>query len=133
MKALFLLLLFATAVPCFAGTPTFDMTGNVMLDKCRDFFSDSEAAPSPKIGASDVGFCVGYFSGVMDMELAQNELEKTHHVEGPQAKFCRPPEVTNGQVFKIVKKWLDNNPDKLHWAGEVIIVKAMSEAFPCSK
>jgi hypothetical protein len=38
---------------------------------------------------------------------------------------------TEGQIYKIIKKWLDNNPAKLHFRADVIIYSALLDPFPC--
>lgn len=131
MKYVYFLILLLFPIQSYCAESPFEMNGNTMLEKCHYWFADSESPATTKVQAFDMGFCAGYFKAVMDMESAQIDLERRAHVEGPAVQFCRPEEVTNGQVFKIVKKWLDDNPDKLHWGGEVIIVKALSQAFPC--
>jgi hypothetical protein len=47
-------------------------------------------------------------------------------------RLCRQRRTRRGQVMRIIKKWLDANPDKLHWRADTIIHRALLEAFPCN-
>jgi len=57
-------------------------------------------------------------------------VDKESHTRNAE-HYCVPVEVSNGQAFKIVKKWLDDNPAKLHWRADTIIHVAFLQAFPC--
>jgi len=72
--------------------------------------------------ASDADFrdtmkLLGFVAGVHDA------LEKTN--------FCTPAEVTVGQLLAIVKKYLADNPDKLHRNAVTLVIWAIEPAFPC--
>ena len=45
--------------------------------------------------------------------------------------YCLPDGVTVSQAIKVVVKWLNENPDKLHIAAIFAAIAAQSEAFPC--
>jgi hypothetical protein len=47
--------------------------------------------------------------------------------------WCNPGNVTHGQMFKIVSKYLHNNPEKLHFDAYSLVTQALKEAFPCKK
>ena len=44
-----------------------------------------------------------------------------------------PGNVTYGQMFKIVSKYLHNNPEKLHFDAYSLVTQALKEAFLCKK
>lgn len=46
---------------------------------------------------------------------------------------CPPSGFTTGQLSEIVKKFIRNNPEKLHFTGDVIVLLAMSESFTCKQ
>jgi len=77
----------------------------------------------------DSGYCAGYIAGVLDVEAVWDK------VEGKSSKAshdCPPAEgIPNEQVLRILKSWLDKNPEKLHWRADFIIHTALNEAFPC--
>jgi hypothetical protein len=47
--------------------------------------------------------------------------------------WCNPGNVTTGQMFKIVSKYLNNNPEKLNLYADSLVIQALIEAFPCKK
>jgi hypothetical protein len=47
--------------------------------------------------------------------------------------YCAPDGVTNGQIFKVVFKYLNNNPEKLHETKSVLVAQALKKAFPCDE
>jgi hypothetical protein len=61
--------------------------------------------------------CLGYIAGVVDA------LGGTH--------FCLSKGVTVGQLRAIVKKYIDNNLERLHLDATVLTTLALKESFPC--
>ncbi len=47
--------------------------------------------------------------------------------------WCPTGNVTIGQVLKIVSKYLNNNPEKLHLEASGLVEEALKNAFPCKK
>ena len=110
----------------FASTAQMD--GNDLLKKCHYWFTDDNSKPTTDVGWLDMGECAGYLSGVTDVERMWKGVEgKT----STSSHYCMPNEVTNGQILKILKKWLDDNPNRLHERADLIIHFALVEAFPC--
>jgi hypothetical protein len=46
-------------------------------------------------------------------------------------RICIPDGVTNGQLEKVVLKYLRDNPATLHIASAYLTAAAIQEAFPC--
>lgn len=108
------------------------MDGNELLSKCKPFFNDIGGSPQTDLTNAerlDLGYCAGYIAGVLDIDSSWEA------VEGKSSKathYCFPPEgIPNGQVLRILKRWLDKYPEKLHWRADIIIHTALMEAFPC--
>ena len=47
--------------------------------------------------------------------------------------LCIPKDASSAQVKDIAKTYLDDHPEERHLAAERIVVKAIREAYPCSK
>lgn len=125
MKFLLSVFLAVVVAPTFCAASR-GMDGNKMLEDCQPLFDDSLNPQGRK--ALDAAYCAGYVDGVLETHGMWKAVEgKTSQA----AHYCMPAEVPNGQVLKIIKKWLDENPERLHWSGEVIIHKALMQAFPC--
>ena len=106
MVALFIL---AMSMPTYADT-----TGSELAEYCKNTI-DGEARFSD-------GVCMGLIKGFAD------------GYSGSGAKsYCIPNKATNSQIQKVVVKYLDNHPARLHeWYGKLVL-DAIKEAFPCKE
>jgi hypothetical protein len=126
MRTVILVAVLFLPVGVLASTAQID--GNDLLKKCTPLGTDGRPAAETVTESLDVGYCAGYIAGVTDVErvwegVEGNTSQSTH--------YCMPKEATNGQAPRILKKWLEDNPDKLHWRADLIIHKALLQAFPC--
>lgn len=99
------------------ATPAFAFTGNQL----KTWMANDEAMDRRTPGANGyaAGLFTGYVSGVADT------------VQGKC--WCLRPHITQGQIFEIVKKYLNDHPELLHlWASD-IVESALREALPCNK
>lgn len=108
----------ATAL-MFAGgyspAPVMAATGNeVLLDCAKD---------STEFKAS---YCFGYVVGAAEMASAILSL-------GGRKWFCAPDNVTNGQLERVIAKYVENNPAKTSDPAAVLVLTALVDAFPCPK
>lgn len=76
--------------------------------------------------------CLGYVEGV-----AQGESEEVAYVltmtgKEPPGRFCVPEESENGQVVRIVLKYIGKHPEEAHYSTAFLIASALREAFPCT-
>lgn len=62
--------------------------------------------------------CMGYIIGVADANATS---------------ICSPLGVTKGQYESIVKKYLNDNPALLHKDADILVMGALSLAFPCPR
>ena len=46
---------------------------------------------------------------------------------------CLREEFSMDQIKRVVVKWLENHPEKLHWYLAQAVRVALEEAFPCKK
>jgi hypothetical protein len=122
------ILLGVLLLPLLCHASTAQMDGNDLLEKCRPWWMDTNNQPFSMTEALNTGFCAGYVAGVTDVEAVWSGVEKG---TSKATHYCMPKEATNKQVLRILKKWLDNNPDKLHLRADTIIHMALLAAFPC--
>jgi hypothetical protein len=90
----------------------FDFThsGNDFLRVC-----ESPSKPPDLIR----GACQGYVMGVLEGAIL-----------GPQS-YCPGPDVTSGQTYRIVVKFINDHPEKSDHETRTLIVNAAASAFPC--
>ena len=97
----------------------------------------------------DVGFsCTLYLRGLLDMkefsdydfaqliktfitldEFNLNILRGVHET----VKFCVPNNVSPRQLTKIMTKWLEQHPERLHISMTDSFYKSVKESFPLQK
>lgn len=66
--------------------------------------------------------CLGYIQGVADASRGENWKERS---------YCVPRGVLTGQMQKIVVKYLNEQPEILHYTAYILVQQALLEAFPC--
>ena len=77
----------------------------------------------------DKGLCAGYVNGFIDaLSFIQATLEN-RGVNSSMIMLTRPDGVTNGQLIKITKKYLEENPNELHYDGTTLIYNSMFDIF----
>ena len=47
--------------------------------------------------------------------------------------WCGPEHITQGQIAKVVAKYLGNHPEKLHLSADSLVIESLKSAFPCKK
>jgi hypothetical protein len=76
---------------------------------------------------TDRAFYYGYVSGIVDSYRFLSDFN-------PEIRFiCLPKQgISNEQAVQIIVKWLKNHPDRLHEPAKLLVLEALSGAFPCS-
>jgi hypothetical protein len=69
----------------------------------------------------------GYILGVMDATHSLNRVWRL------PVRWIIPPAVTNGEIFKAVKKYLEQHPNERDKTAYVLINMALGNAFPPKK
>ena len=110
-----------TLVGMAIGGDAMAVDGNDLLKWCQDVNSDN---PATKYGFSS-GYCIGTMSTVNTLVNYINS--------GLSVEMCPPPEITNGQMARIVVKYLQQNPEVLHLEATSLTVSALRTAYPCKK
>lgn len=87
-------------------------TGNSYLSLCENVKGDANFSS---------GVCIGYIQGFLDTSVLMR-----------QGNSCIPAGVTNGQVWDLFVKYLQENPDKRHLPTIILLASATIEAWPCS-
>jgi hypothetical protein len=84
-------------------------SGNDLLQYCSD----------PNEGTPKRTACLAYISGLGDAMKADKTI-------------CREPqEVTLNQLVKMMLKYLNTYPERLHYSAPALFFDMYSDAFPC--
>ena len=92
-------------------------------DKCRlldeDSFPPGSSRPDNLAIQGHTGFCVGYIVGI---------------AETVDVKWWSPPEtLKERQLVAVVKKYIDDHPEKWDQPASMLVRNALIEAFPPKK
>jgi hypothetical protein len=115
MKQIFALIFFGSLM--LVHPAQAQANGNALREDC-------EAAARKEMGIA-AGMCVGFINGYQQLAVMMP----------PSAKIklaCWPDGATPTQIAKIVVKYLDQHPEKLHLPAAQLVYDATQEAFPCS-
>ena len=66
-----------------------------------------------------------YIIGYLDTARVLNYLNETDY------KICAPNGMEGQQLNDTICKYLDDNPERRHWAAGTNIYNALDSAFPC--
>ena len=89
-------------------------TGNDLKQAC-----ESAQSKNPL----DYGYCWGYITAIVDVASG-----------GPLPggfKACVSTEATTGQLVAVIRKYLDEHPEYLHYNAASLVSAALKNAFPC--
>jgi len=76
-------------------------------------------------------YCFGYLRGLKDMYSSIRE-ELLYFQKMPLIT-CLPPNMTLDQMVKIMRKYLNDNPEQLHRKMTTLYQIKMMKTFPCKK
>lgn len=125
MKWMILVILAATV--CRAQTRPGSYYGGTaaeIVSACRNI---SVTEPAALGDPQKLSYCTAYLEGMVD--------GGTFVANGDANRFpvCVPPGVTMGEVIRVVLKFADDNPEKLHWGAAPFVTLALARAYPCEK
>lgn len=103
----------ASADASIFGNGSAFYSGNSLYEKCRNINN-----------AIQYNTCLGYIAGISDA------MDLRYSVSGFVA--CEPKSATLGQVKDVAIQFLDRHPEWRHFSADILVARALSEAFPCN-
>ncbi|MBM0416308.1 MULTISPECIES: Rap1a/Tai family immunity protein [Aeromonas] len=97
----------------------FPFTASAAFYSGNDLIEVCESTESDPVYFQKSSECRAYIAGVYDSFTGY--------------EFCPPQDVTMGQVVKIAKKYISNNPELTHKQAMVLVLSSLIDAFPCKK
>jgi hypothetical protein len=116
---------------CFTGISYGeDIDGNYMLDALN---KDEILNNTGKVYDNNTYLKIGITFGLIRGAYEMDELCNTFYVpkDSPVRRLCLPSGVSPSQIYKIVHKYLKDNPAELHYTPAMIVHNAIINAFPC--
>jgi hypothetical protein len=129
MRNVYLLLL---TLMCFAAVPVrgqqVSRSGNAFLQECSVVDKPVNDLKSSELLREDV--CLSYVVGLLDGVSLEISLSRSpDHSE--LFPFCVSEEVRNGELVRILLKYIRANPATADLRTAELFGSAMKEAFPC--
>jgi hypothetical protein len=116
------LILFLLATPAHA-----EQTGNDLLRGCTAMSKTADGNEQSIDDITSSLYWAGYISGFVD------SYQITYPGNKPTL-FCVPQQgIENGQMARIVIKYLNDNPKDLHQSARLCLIHSLQDAFPCKK
>jgi hypothetical protein len=104
---------------------SISQSGNGFLETCKHVDDEYDSRYS-----SDVFVCLGFVQGFVQGIYVSDEFRG---VTLDKRMTCPPEEVTTGQFVRIIKKYIDEHPEKAHMGTRYLASEVLIQAFPCKK
>ena len=78
-----------------------------------------------------LGFNDGVGTAISILQLNDSSLSYLKN-SMEDIKICYPEGVENGQLIRLVLKYIRDHPEQAHEPAAVLVVKAELNAFPCA-
>jgi Rap1a immunity proteins len=111
---------------------TEKLDGNKLLDSCEDVVKVMDN-PGYKSDSSKFYFCLGYIQGfgaAMETHRTITSATFTEYKSKDFLGILFPNGVTNLQIARVIVKWLQDNPTKLHEDADMLMFVILRDAFP---
>jgi hypothetical protein len=123
-----MVLAIALWAPAASGANT--STGVQLLEECQLAVKETSDLTAPKL--SKLVHCLGYLNGVSDSYKLWNRDHKfTKDSVPPPA--CLFDDVTTFELTRVVVKYLNDHPNKLHEDYGTLVTDALRDAYPCKR
>jgi hypothetical protein len=104
-----------------------DTSGNAFLRLCSAVDKENKTSTEWMWVTGCTGFVSGFTDGVkFGTQYAEDKAGKK--VPG---LFCLPGEVENGQIIRIILKYIRDHPEEAHQPTSFLLVDALRRSFPC--
>ena len=107
-----------------AVVPTID--GNRLLRDCNNTIRALEGSGGSVETLASASFCIGYVTGILEMHAFSSLIEKMPPL------FCLPDEMEFGQAIRVIVRYLQTHPERLHVPASAHVIEALRGAFPCA-
>lgn len=108
-----------------------NMAGVGLLRDCNDAMQlFDNPGSNPTASYASAGMCMGYLRGFIAGHISTESFYQARF-HFSSSLICLPKEWTTDQAVRIVVKWLNDHPERLHLNEGVLVMQAFQEAFPC--
>ena len=114
-----------TAQGASTSYPHISNSGNEFLEICKHTEEDYDSRH-----VFDNGVCLGWVQGFTEGLTISDEFRQTPAENG---MVCPPSEVSMIQFTRIIRKRIEERPERAHLPTRYLASEALIAAFPCKK
>jgi Rap1a immunity proteins len=133
--ACLLVVLFVSACGWAQTSAETKFNGNTLLEKCGALVRFADAGFTGTYDTSDAHWCLGYLDGFIQAldESALVSAKTYDDYKSLRTSYvCAPAGSTIGQDARILVKFLNDHPERLHEDEGTLTFAALVHAFPCA-
>lgn len=127
MKAIPIFLLLCSTFVTAQTSELPDQSGNAFVRVCSAIEKDEHT----DLETLHVLSCMSYVSGFVQGVFWEAEFVRINTNKEMRKPFCRPKDVENAQLVKVVLKYIRDNPEEANEPTAVLIISALAKAYPC--
>ena len=109
--------------PCLSGQAQAQVSGPQLLEACQTAIRGIDGADQNATQLVLGGQCIGYM-------IAASDFTKLLHALGFEAAVCFPDGVSPAQMARVVVKFIEEHPERLHEGPPSLVAAAFKAAFP---
>lgn len=103
--------------------------GEFLLESCSGALSPIKGETPKSKEAFQHGYCHGLLRGIRNAVIVYEDIIFSKiELNG---LFCMPRDISGKQSIRVVVKYLNDHPEKLHEYDALLAMSALKEAFPC--
>lgn len=103
------------------------LDGNDLLPECQISVEQLNGKSFPQSQTTEGLHCLAYLEGFLDGFSFRDVT-----ADKPSRMLCYPEGVSTAQMLRVVTKWLQGHPERLHEPAFGLVFTAIHEAFACS-
>lgn len=103
-------------------SPVIDRSGSEFLEACK-YVDNANVAHT-----FDIANCLGWVDGFMEGVRISDEFRTEPKEKG---MTCPPAQVSVLQLERVIKKYIEERPERQHLPTRYLASEALIKAFPC--
>jgi hypothetical protein len=108
-----------------------ELDGNELLGYCNSVIKQENGDTLSTTELVLAAHCTGYVSGFIDSHAIDSYLFEKNTQK--KLLYCLPPNSKIIQFVRVIVKYLNEHPEKLHNGARMLVMEALNEAFPCKE
>ncbi len=106
--------------------------GEQLLKECELVTKYPDASKMTEVEYGNGTHCLGYLSGATFVFATWDEFNTKRNGNNP-SPVCLPSNVSTKELAMVVVKYLNDHPNKLHEHFSLLVLFALSDAYPCKQ